>query len=327
MQQCIIKIIPLFYFCFQVLLAQPSQNFGIVIHGGAGYATPESMKGVETEYLKVMQTAIDTGYAILEKGGSAVNAVEAAIKIMEDSPLFNAGKGSVFTNIGTIEMDASIMDGSGLKAGAVANIRRIKNPISAAKMVMDKTPHVLIIGKGAENLWVAQGNNLTDTSYFYDKERFEQWQKSKQSEKDKINSKKHGTVGAAALDKNGNLAAGTSTGGMMNKMPGRVGDSPIIGAGTYANNQTCAVSCTGHGEFFIKHAVAYNINALMMYKNLSLETAATQVIQKELKEVGGTGGIIAIDKTGNISMEFNTPSMFRGYKLSNGKNEVLIFKK
>lgn len=298
------------------------QKYGIVIHGGAGNILPTHFtKEQETLYHQKMQEALKTGYDILEKGGSAVDAVVAAIKILEDSPLFNAGKGSVYNSKGQIEMDASIMEGKELKAGAVAGIQRIKNPIESAKLVMEQTPHVLIIGKGAENLWLAKGNELVDTSYFYDEKRWKQW-KENQKKKKQI---KHGTVGAVALDKNGNLAAGTSTGGMMDKMPGRVGDSPIIGAGTYANNQTCAISCTGHGEYFIRYAVAHTVHAKMKYQNKTIKEAVHEILFDELLPAGGTGGIIGIDKNGNIVMDFNTTGMYRAWKLSSGEEGTAIF--
>lgn len=312
-----------FVLSFYVAQSQNKPLYGLVIHGGAGYATKESLQRKEPQYLSTLQLAVDSGFKILERGGSALDAVENTIQILENSPLFNAGKGSVITRAGTIEMDASIMDGKTLNAGAVAGVRRIKNPIRAARMVMEKTPHVLITGKSVEELWVKEGNELIDSAYFYDKDMNEKWKRNQETEK---KQGKHGTVGVVALDQLGNLAAGTSTGGMMNKLPGRIGDSPIIGAGSYANNETAAVSCTGHGEYFIKHAVAYQVHALMKFKKISLHEATYSIIQEELKNVGGSGGLIAIDKEGNISMEFNTPMMFRGYRLSNQKNEVMIFK-
>lgn len=294
------------------------QKYGIVIHGGAGNILPEHFsKELENQYHQKMDEALKTGYDILEKGGSAIDAVTAAIKVLEDSPLFNAGKGSVYNIKGQIEMDASIMEGKELKAGSVAGVRRIKNPIEAAKLIMEQTPHVLMIGEGAENLWVSKGYELVDTSYFYDEKKFQQWKDHQ--------SQKHGTVGAVALDKNGNLAAGTSTGGMMNKLPGRVGDSPIIGAGTYANNTTCAISCTGHGEYFIRYAVAHTIHAKMLYQNKSLKQAAHEVLFNELLPVKGTGGVIGIDKNGNVMMDFNTTGMYRGFMLSSGEKGTFIF--
>lgn len=301
-------------------IGMSQQKFGIVIHGGAGNILPEHFTPEkEKEYHQTLQQALDTGYKILENNGTAIDAIIASIKILEDSPLFNAGKGSVFNKQGKVEMDASIMDGKTLKAGAVAGVQRIKNPIEAAYLVMTKSPHVLIVGKGAENFWTSNGLPLIDSSYFYDTKQYELWKKSQKSQK-------HGTVGAVALDKQGNLAAGTSTGGMMNKLPGRVGDSPIIGAGTYAHNSTCAISCTGHGEFFIRYAVAHSIHAKLLYQNKSIEQAVHELLFDELLPAGGTGGIIGIDKNGNIVMDFNTSGMYRGFKLSDGHQGTFIFK-
>lgn len=303
---------------------QAQEVYGIVIHGGAGNILPQHFtKESEQAYHQKMKEALDAGYAVLEKGGTATDAVTAAIKILEDSPLFNAGKGSVYNSEGQIEMDASIMEGKDMKAGAVAGVRRIKNPIEAAKLVMQQTPHVLLIGEGAEKLWTSKGYELTDTSYFYDEKRLRQWQENRKNKK----PEKHGTVGSVALDKQGNLAAGTSTGGMMDKMPGRIGDSPIIGAGTYACNQTCAISCTGHGEYFIRYAVAHTIHAKMMYQQKTLKDAVHEILFQELLPSGGTGGIIGIDKQGNIVMDFNTTGMYRGFKLSSGKEGTFIFGK
>ncbi|GAB4450436.1 MAG: isoaspartyl peptidase/L-asparaginase [Bacteroidia bacterium] len=300
------------------------QKFGIVVHGGAGNILPEHFtKELEQQYHQALSQALNAGYAILEKGGSAVDAVTAAIKILEDNPLFNAGKGSVYNQNGQIEMDASIMEGKEMKAGAVAGVRRIKNPIEAAKLVMEQTPHVLLIGQGAEKLWTSKGFELVDTSYFYDEKQFQKWKENQINKK----NQKHGTVGAVALDKQGHLAAGTSTGGMMNKMPGRVGDSPIIGAGTYACDKACAISCTGHGEFFIRFAVAHNIHSKMLYQNKTLQQATHEVLFDELLPVGGNGGVIGIDKNGNIVMDFNTTGMYRGFKLSDGSNGTFIFSK
>lgn len=305
-----------------MMIAQ--QKFGIVIHGGAGNILPEHFtKELEQQYHQALNQALNAGYTILEKGGSAVDAVTAAIKILEDNPLFNAGKGSVYNQNGQIEMDASIMEGKEMKAGAVAGVRKIKNPIEAAKLVMEQTPHVLLIGQGAEKLWVSEGLELVDTSYFYDEKRFKQWKQQQQNK----SQQKHGTVGAVALDKKGNLAAGTSTGGMMDKMPGRVGDSPIIGAGTYACDKTCAISCTGHGEFFIRFVVAHTIHSKMLYQNKTLQQATHEVLFDELLSVGGKGGVIGIDKNANIVMDFNTTGMYRGFKLSDGSSGTFIFSK
>jgi beta-aspartyl-peptidase (threonine type) len=255
---------------------------------------------------------------------------------LEDSPLFNAGKGSVFTAEGKNEMDASIMEGKTLKAGAVAGVQIIKNPITAALCVMQKSPHVMMTGKGAEKF--AKTTCLcetADSSYFFEQKRWNGLQKAKEAEKAQLdhgsltpnNDSKFGTVGVVALDKDGNLSAGTSTGGMTNKKHGRVGDSPIIGAGTYANNKTCGVSCTGHGEYFIRSVVAYDVSALMEYKGYSVDKAANEVVMKKLVSMGGEGGLIAMDRKGNITMPFNSAGMYRGYMKSNGKKEILIYKK
>ncbi|MBE7443222.1 MAG: isoaspartyl peptidase/L-asparaginase [Flavobacteriales bacterium] len=339
------KIIMLLYLliCAQICYSQNksamTKKFAIAIHGGAGTILKKNMTELqEKEYKQKLDEALNAGYVILEKGGSAIDATEAAIKIMEDSPLFNAGKGAVFTNAETNELDAAIMNGNTLEAGAVAGVTHIKNPISLAKLVMNKSEHVLMIGSGAENFAKQHKMILVDTSYFFDENRFNQLQKLKQTEKTKLNhsdeqgdisnfkDSKFGTVGAVALDQHGNIAAATSTGGMTNKKYGRVGDSPIIGAGTYANNNTCAVSCTGHGEFFIRNVVAYDVSALMEYKNMSVIEAANYVINEKLMKLGGSGGLIAIDKNGNIAMPFNTEGMYRAYKKSSGEIDVLIFK-
>lgn len=318
------KSIFIYYLIGLINMMLAQQKFGIVVHGGAGNILPEHFtKELEQQYHQALSQALNAGYAILEKGGSAVDAVTAAIKILEDNPLFNAGKGSVYNQNGQIEMDASIMEGKEMKAGAVAGVRRIKNPIEAAKLVMEQTPHVLLIGQGAEKLWTSKGFELVDTSYFYDENQFQKWKENQINKK----NQKHGTVGAVALDKQGHLAAGTSTGGMMNKMPGRVGDSPIIGAGTYACDKACAISCTGHGEFFIRFAVAHNIQSKMFYQNKTLQQATHEVLFDELLPVGGNGGVIGIDKNGNIVMDFNSTGMYRGFKLSDGSNGTFIFSK
>ena len=319
------------------------QNFAIVIHGGAGTILKKNLTDEkEKEYRDKLAEALNAGYTILEKGGSSTVAVEAAINIMEDSPLFNAGKGAVFTNAGTNEMDASIMEGATLNAGAVAGVSTIKNPITAARLVMEKSQHVMLSGKGADEYAKINGLDVEDSSYFFEQKRHDQLQKIKETEKiqldhieddegylidpDEFKDSKFGTVGAVALDKNGNITAATSTGGMTNKKYGRVGDSPIIGAGTYANNKTCGVSCTGHGEYFIRKVVAYDVSALMEYKGMSLIDAASFVINEKMVEFGGAGGLIALDAKGNIAMPFNTKGMYRAYKKSTGETVVKIFK-
>ncbi len=295
-------------------------DYVIVIHGGAGNASNRDLNAEQQEEYKAkLSEALSIGEEILANGGTCLEAVEKTINFLEDCPLFNAGKGAVFTHDGKNELDASIMQGSDLNAGSVAGVGDIKNPISAAIKVMTNSEHVMMSGKGASEFAKLQNLEIVDSSYFFTEKRWESLQNI-------LKSKKYGTVGCVALDKYGNLAAGTSTGGMTNKKFGRIGDSPIIGAGTYANNNTCAVSATGHGEFFIRYTVAHDISALMEYKNLSLKEASDEVINKKLLEVGGTGGIIAVDKDGNISMTFNTNMMFRAYAKSTGEKEVAIFK-
>lgn len=317
-----------------------SPNFGIVIHGGAGTILKKNMTPeLEAAYTAVLEEAVNTGHKILENGGSSLDAVEKTITILEDSPLFNAGKGAVFTHEGKNELDASVMDGKTLKAGAVAGVTTVKNPITLARAVMERSEHVMLSGKGAEFFASQNGIEQVDPSYFHTENRMKALQNAKEQEKTEldhnnttafydpaIKNDKFGTVGCAALDKNGNLAAGTSTGGMTNKRWGRIGDSPVIGAGTYANNATCAVSSTGWGEFFIRGVVAYDIAALMEYKGLSLGEAARKVIQEKLTALGGTGGIIAIDKEGNVAMEFNTPGMYRAAKNKDGELTIKFYK-
>jgi len=298
-------------------------KYVLVIHGGAGviekkYMNPEK----EKLYHDKLQQVIDSGELILKQGGTALDAVTKCITMMENSPLFNAGKGSVFNERGQNEMDASIMDGKNLMAGAVANVHTIKNPILAARAVMEHTPHVLLISGGAEIFAKKMGLQIEDSSYFFTESRWKSYLKVKAK---MAQGEKHGTVGAVALDKQGNLAAGTSTGGMTYKMYGRVGDSPIIGAGTYADNATCAVSCTGHGEYFIRNVVAYDIGALMKYSGLSLKEAANYVILDKLKKQDAEGGIIAVDRTGHFIMIFNTPGMFRAYATSEGFHGVGMY--
>lgn len=314
------------------------QNFGIIIHGGAGTILKENMSdSLETAYKEKLEEAISVGYGILQNGGSSLEAVTKTINVMEDSPLFNAGKGSVFTHEGRNELDASIMEGKNLNAGAVAGVRHIKNPIDLAKDVMERSEHVMLYGEGAEEFAGGLGYKMLDTTYFYSRERFESLQrvlkrensgnrKAVSSTDSYTKDSKFGTVGCAALDKNGNLAAGTSTGGMTNKRWNRIGDAPIIGAGTYANNATCAVSATGWGEFFIRGVVAHDISALMEYKGLSLEEASKEVIQRKIPAMGGDGGIVAIDKDGNFAMEFNTSGMYRASMNAEGELTIGIYK-
>jgi beta-aspartyl-peptidase (threonine type) len=300
-----------------------SKNFVLVLHGGAGAIKKENMTPeLEKQYTGKLNEALEKGKEILSGGGTALDAVEQVIRIMEDSPLFNAGKGAVFTRDGRNELDASIMDGKTGKAGAVGCVDDIQNPISAARMVMDSSEHVLLIGKGASKFAREHGLRIVDSTYFYSGERWEQLQEFLKKEKESG----HGTVGCAALDTYGNLAAGTSTGGLTGKRWGRVGDTPVIGAGTYANNKTCAVSCTGHGEYFMRNVVAYDVSAVMEYKGLSLSDAANYVIMEKLTASGGTGGLIAVDKSGNIAMVFNTPGMFRAFVKSDGTRDVKIYK-
>ncbi len=299
-------------------------EWAMVVHGGAGGGTRENISPEkEKAYLEAIRHALDTGSFILENGGSSMDAVEAAIRYMEDNPIFNAGRGAVFTELGNNELDASIMDGNGRNAGAVAGVTNIRHPISAARMVMSNSPHVMLIGEGAEQFAASHGLEIMDSSWFFTQSRWNSLQRIKDMEKEQ--TQKHGTVGAVALDRLGNLAAGTSTGGMTNKMHGRVGDAPVIGAGTFAGNSTCAVSATGHGEYFIRNVVSYDISALMEYGGLSLSEAADSVINGKLKPIGGGGGVIAVDHYGNVAMPFNTSSMIRAYEKSDGESGIFIF--
>jgi beta-aspartyl-peptidase (threonine type) len=321
------------------------KKFVLVIHGGAGTIlkkniTPE----METAYEAALKEALQVGHDLLQKGASAVDAVEATVRVLEDYPLFNAGKGSVFTNEGKNELDASIMNGKDRKAGSVAGVTVIRNPITAARAVMEKSEHVMMMGAGAEKFARQEGLELVDPSYFYTEERWqgllrvrkenpEKMELDHDSTKNEAVGKqpenrdyKFGTVGAVALDMQGNLAAATSTGGMTNKKFGRVGDAPIIGAGTYAHNKTCAVSCTGWGEFFIRLSVAKTVSDLMEYKDYSLQQAAEDLIMNQVPALGGDGGLISVDKNGNISMPFNTEGMYRGYIKGDGKAVVRIYK-
>ncbi len=293
--------------------------FAIVIHGGAGYITPEQIdSSLEQQYRDTLNLALKSGYAVLENGGTAVDAIQAAITFLEDCSLFNAGKGSVYNSQAQQEMDASIMDGSTLNSGAVAGVRSIKNPILAARLVMDSSKHVMMAGRGAEKLADQYGLTLVDSAYFYNKAGYDQIQ-------ERIKRDKHGTVGAVAIDKNGNIAAATSTGGMFNKKWNRIGDSPIIGAGTYANNESCGISCTGTGEFYIRTVAAHEVSSLYQYQNMTLAEAIKEVTFNQIEPLGGEGGMIGIDKLGNIAWDFNTPGMFRGFISSNGSSDIQLF--
>ncbi|MEQ9403742.1 MAG: isoaspartyl peptidase/L-asparaginase [Cyclobacteriaceae bacterium] len=306
-------------------------NISIAIHGGAGTILKSSLTpSLEQSYRKELQTALDAGFELLHKGATAIDAVEESVSRLEDCSLFNAGKGSVFTSEGTHEMDASIMSGDTRQAGAVSAITGIKNPIRLSRIVMEESEHVFLTGRGAEEFARQHKCEFKSRDYFFDEFRHQQWLDVKgtdQFQLDHTNSKdeKFGTVGAVALDQFGNLAAATSTGGMTNKKFGRVGDSPMIGAGNYAYNKTCAVSCTGSGEFFIRGVVAYDVSCLMEYKGMSLADASHEVIQRRLKEIGGDGGLIAVDSKGNIVLEFNTEGMYRGQRNAQGLNEVAIY--
>lgn len=317
--------------------------YALAIHGGAGALkraemTPEK----EAAYRAALDSALHIGEAILKNGGSALDAVEQTIVFLENCPLFNAGRGAVFTHDGKNELDASIMDGATQKAGAVGSVTTVKNPIRLARAVMDKSPHVFLTGRGAEQFAAENGIETADSKWFFTQERWDVLQEMLKEEQEKTGKRGHlklmdnsrfeknpdlkfGTVGCAALDKNGNLAAGTSTGGMTNKRWNRLGDSPVIGAGTYASNDACAVSCTGHGEYFIRYAVAHDVWALMAYKGLSLTEAADWVVHKKLVEKGGEGGLIAVDKDGNVALSFNSEGMYRGYAKP-GERKVAIYK-
>ena len=294
------------------------KKISFAIHGGAGTILKSEMNpSLEKAYKAGLKAALKKGYELIKDGHPAIEAVEKAVKTLEDNPLFNAGKGAVFSADGTHEMDAAIMDGANLNAGGVCGINNIKNPIELARLVMEKSEHVLLGGKGALEFAKQMNCPTEKAAYFYDEFRFNQWQRIKgtnefQLDHSKKKTDKFGTVGAVALDMNGNLAAATSTGGMTNKRFGRIGDSPIIGAGNYANNLTCAVSCTGSGEFFLKGVVAYDVSCLMEMKGLSLEDACNEVIHKRVKSIGGDGGLIAVDSLGNIAMPYNTEGMYRG---------------
>ena len=307
-------MIPLFFSCEKQI-----NNYAIVIHGGAGTVIRENTpKELQKKYEDKLYEALEVGYSILENGGNSIDAVEQTIKILEDSELFNAGKGSVLTHDEIVEMDASIMTGSDLNAGAVATLKTIKNPISAARAVLEKSEHVFLSGTGAEDFAVDNGLETVNNSYFITENQLKQIKKIKEN--------KYGTVGCVALDKSGNITAGTSTGGMMNKKWNRIGDVPVIGAGTYANNKTCGISATGWGEYFIRNVVAYDISAMMEYQNKSMEEAAKISIFEKVGKMGATGGVIGIDKNGKVIMEFNSPGMYRGYKTENSEYVIKMFK-
>ena len=317
-------------------------SFGFVIHGGAGTITRQNMTAeLEAEYQAKLKEALQTGYQILKDGKPGLDAIEAAIRLLEDSPLFNAGKGAVLTAGGTVELDASIMEGNKLMAGAVASLKHIKNPISLARLVMEKSKHVMMVSEGAEEFARQLGIEMMPNEYFLTERRLKELQKKREDEQKKqshysgellyelgastVEQEKYGTVGAVALDRAGNLAAGTSTGGISNKRFGRVGDSPIIGAGTYANTRTCAVSCTGDGEYFIRSCVAHDISAQIEYRGISLKEATETALDKADK-LGGKGGLIAIDRRGQIAMPFNTAGMYRGFIGADGKPFVAIYR-
>lgn len=314
------------------------QPLSLVIHGGAGTIVPEDMTpDLEKAYINGLTLALENGYAVLEAGGTAIDAIRTSIKVLEDNVLFNAGRGSVFTKKGVQEMDAAIMDGKNLKAGAIAGVRNVRNPIELAYEVMENSNHVFLSGKGANDFAIKRGLKLEPDEYFFSKFRYDQWKELRDSDNysldhthqdlaELMKDKKFGTVGAVALDQFGNIAASTSTGGMTNKKYGRIGDSPIIGSGTYANNKTCAISCTGHGELFIRAVAAYDVSALMEYKGYSLQQAMEEVVHHKLLEIKGEGGMIGVDAHGNTAMVFNSAGMYRAMKNSKGEIKVGIYK-
>ena len=313
------------------------KKVSIAIHGGAGTILKEDITPeLEKAYRSALKESLAAGYAILETGGTAVNAVKMAVVVMEDNALFNAGKGAVFTKKGLNELDAAIMDGRTLDAGAIAGVRNIRNPIELAEEVMLHSGHVFLSGKGANDFAIKQGIKLEPDEYFYSEYRYDQWREIRDSDLYQLDhnndelerlmkDKKFGTVGAVACDGAGNIAAATSTGGMTNKRFGRIGDTPVIGAGTYANNKTCAISCTGHGEVFMKAVAAYDVSCLMEYKNMSLQQACEEVVMKKLLAMHGEGGLIGMDAKGNAALVFNSSGMYRGLKDSDGANFIAIY--
>jgi L-asparaginase / beta-aspartyl-peptidase len=302
----------------------------IAIHGGAGTITPASMTPqLEKAYKAALAHALDEGYKILHKGGSSLDAVEIAVALLEDAPLFNAGRGSVFTKEGKHEMDAAIMCGKTLEAGAVAGVRNIRNPVSLTRAILEHSDHVFLSGYGAEEFARKHAIAFEPEEYFYDQHRYKQWRDVRDTDifmLDHTEDRKFGTVGAVAVDAEGNLAAATSTGGMTNKNYNRIGDSPVIGSGTYANNKTCAISCTGHGEFFIRAVVAYDVSCLMEYKGYTLQQACDEVVQNKLVKFGGEGGLIAVDPAGNVALPFNSEGMYRGFQMGGQEAVVSIYK-
>lgn len=319
-------LLSLLLFSSVALLAQAKTPYALVLHGGAGVMSEKSMTPeIQKAYLSDLNRALQVGDSVLAAGGTCMDAVVRTIMVMEDSPLFNAGKGAVFTHEGSVELDASVMDGKTLGAGAVAGIKDVRNPIMLARTVMEKSEHVFLTGKGASQFAIEHGFKLVPNSYFHTEKRYRQLQELLKKEREAGQGDKHGTVGCVALDRYGNIAAGTSTGGMNNKKYGRVGDAPIIGAGTYANNSTGGFSCTGHGEYYIRLGFSRDISAMMEYRQLDIQKACQLEIEK-LTKLGGTGGVIGLDKAGNVAMEFNTSGMFRGYIKSNGESFIAIFK-
>ena len=310
-------------------LAAAQHPVALVIHGGAGVIERAKMTpAAEASYRAGLGAALDAGYAVLEKGGSSLDAVTAAVRVMEDDPQFNAGRGAVLNHQGDAELDAAIMDGSGPHAGAVAAVHHVKNPIELARLVMEQSPHVLLVGDGAEEFALEHGVVLVPRTYFRTERRERELEEARKAEAAKTKAagvSASGTVGAVALDRAGNLAAATSTGGLTNKHLGRVGDSPLIGAGTYANNATCAVSGTGDGEYFIRQVLAYDICALVAYRHLTLQQAVHEVIHEKLQRTGGEGGVIALDPAGHVAMDFNSAGMFRGARDSQGKRVIGMY--
>ena len=302
--------------------------FAIAIHGGAGTLSRKDMSSTqEAEYRAGLEEALNAGYAVLARGGSSLDAAVAAVRVLEDNPLFNAGRGAVLNRDGVAELDASLMDGRTLSAGAVSGLQHVKNPIDLARLIMEKSPHVMLVGAGAEEFAKTQGVEMVPNEYFRTPARQRQLERSLRGAVTRENElQAFGTVGAVALDLNGNLAAATSTGGMTGKRWGRVGDSPIIGAGTYANNQSCAVSATGHGEYFIRTVVAHDICAQVEYLKIPLAQAVDNVLNGKMQKLGGNGGVIAIDTRGEVVLEFNSEGMFRGVRTSQGRHDVAIYR-